>query len=119
MTPVFRPQISSYLLPCSDSVNGFDFSPGDYPDAVLVTNTDTGNAVVVSVYSDTGGATYAAYPTVSNDYQGHGFVVQPSTAVVVAVNTAFSANTAVQMAGTAQCAAGLTATVLFNSGALE
>ena len=119
MTPVFRPTGTNYLLPTSGSLNGLDFNPGDYPNAVLVTNTDTANAVVASVYSDTGGDTYAKWPSPGEDNIGHGFVVSPSTAVLIAVNTAFAANTAIQLAATAMCDAGQTATVLFNSGTLE
>jgi hypothetical protein len=119
MTTRFRPLDSVNLLDATDTLDGFDFAGGDFPNAVLVSNTDTGNAVVVSVYADTAG-TYAAYPAAGNDYTGYGVVVQPATAVLIAVNTTFAAaGPGTQLAGTAQCAAGKTATVLFNAGALE
>ena len=119
MNPVFRPTGASYLVPTSQSLNGVDFNAGDYPNAVLVTNTDTGNAVVASVYADTGNDTYAKWPSPGEDNIGHGFVVPPATAVLIAVNTAFAANTAIQLAATTMCDTGQTATVLFNSGTLE
>ena len=119
MTLVFRPTGASYLVPTSQSLNGVDFNAGDYPNAVLVTNTDTGNAVVASVYSDTGNDTYAKWPSPGEDNIGHGFVVPPSTAVLIAVNTAFAANTDIRLAATTMCDTGQTATVLFNSGTLE
>ena len=119
MTTRFRPLSSVNQFDATDSLDGFDFAAGDFPNAVLVSNTDTGNAVVVSVYAETAG-TYAAYPAAGNDYIGHGVVVQPATAVLIAVNTTFAAaGPGTQLAGTVQCAVGQTATVLFNAGALE
>ena len=120
MTLVFRPTGASYLVPTSQSLNGVDFNAGDYPNAVLVTNTDTGNAVVASVYSDTGNDTYAKWPSPGEDNIGHGFVIPPSTAVLIAVNSAFAAaGPGSRMAATTVCDTGKTATVLFNSGTLE
>lgn len=119
MTTQFRPTGSVTGVDVSSSLNGFDFAAGDFPSAVLVSNTDTGNAVVVSVYADTGAETYAAWPVVGNGYRGHGVVVQPATAVVIAVNTTFAAaGPGTQLACTAESAVGQTARVLFTAGAL-
>lgn len=117
MTQVFRPTNSATSLAATDAVDGFDFATGDYPNAVLVTNTDTANAVVVSVAQDQAG-TYALYPVSANNDVGYGVVVQPRTSVVIAVNTQFAANAALQMASTVQCDTGLTAQVIFNAGSL-
>ena len=119
MSISYRPTGAVYVVNSSDSLDGLDFDAGDFPNTVLVTNTDTGNAVVVSVQADIAG-TYAAYPVLGTNYVGYGVLVQPSTAVLVAVNSTFAAGgPGTQMAATAVCATGETATVLFSSGSFE
>jgi hypothetical protein len=122
MTP-FRSQSWTWLLPVTDgALNGFNYPPGETPNAVQVTNyVDPGITTAVAVWVAVDDGNYAVWPL--DGVPGRGMIVLPNQSQVIAVNTQGiepNSDPVVQLAGTAAGPAVTSHnTVIFTSGSLS